>query len=94
VTFGRFALNIIVLIQFISFLIYLHPNLIAQRPVTNLPLVRRKKQQNTNKIKDNEVYIVTVIKITTIITPSNINNINNINNNNKFLTSQQPKDQC
>jgi hypothetical protein len=43
----------VIISQFISVLIYLHPNPTVQRPITELAGARRKrKQQNTtNKIK-------------------------------------------
>jgi hypothetical protein len=47
-----------------SILIYLRANLTAQRPITKSARIRRtKEQQNTNKIKDNAVYVIIIIRI-------------------------------
>jgi hypothetical protein len=59
----------VVVVVMIKFNSYLHSNLTAQRPITKLAQVRRKKQQN--KIQNKAVHIIVIIT-TTIIQFSSI----------------------
>jgi hypothetical protein len=58
---------IIIIITIIRMFIYSCANLIAQRPITMLAPVRRKKQQNTNKIQKKTDYVIVVVIIIIII---------------------------
>jgi hypothetical protein len=52
-----------IIIKFSSIRIYLRANLTVQKPAAKLARVRSTKQQNTNKIQTNSVYVIIIIII-------------------------------
>jgi hypothetical protein len=54
---------IIIIIKTILFNSYLRANLTGQRPITKFARIRRKKQQNTNKIQNKALIMAEVVVV-------------------------------